>query len=95
MHEKNFYTYAMLNPNRIPYIFLSENNVVVKCLAMLYIYFEKSYMLRFYEVEKRLMFYYIKHKSFLNFIKNLNMYLFKISSMAKHYTTTLFSLRNI
>ena len=47
----NFYTYAMLNPNRIPYTFLSENNVVVTCLAMLY--FEKRYMLRFYEVEKR------------------------------------------
>ena len=43
--------YAMLNPNRIPYTFLSENNVVVTCLAMLY--FEKRYMLRFYEVEKR------------------------------------------
>ena len=51
MHEKNFYTYAMLNPNRIPYTFLSENNVVDTCLAMLY--FEKRYMLRFYEVEKR------------------------------------------
>ena len=43
--------YAMLNPNRIPYTFLSGNNVVVTCLAMLY--FEKRYMLRFYEVVKR------------------------------------------
>ena len=41
----------MLNPNRIPYTFLRENNVVATCLAMLY--FEESYMLRFYEVEKR------------------------------------------
>ena len=51
MHEKNFYNYAMLNPNRIPYTPLSENNVVDTILAMLY--FEKRYMLRFYEVEKR------------------------------------------
>ena len=51
MHEKNFYPYAMLNPNRIPYTFLSGNNIVVTCLAMLY--FEKRYMLRFYDVEKR------------------------------------------
>ena len=51
MNEKNFYTYAMLNPIRIPYTFLRENSVVDTCLAMLY--FEKSYMLRFYEVEKR------------------------------------------
>ena len=58
MHEKSFYTYAMLNPNRITYTFLSENNVVVTCLAILY--FEKRYMLRFYEIEKRLMFYIIK-----------------------------------
>ena len=43
MHEKNFYTYAMLNPNRFPYTFLGENNVVVTCLAMLY--FEKRYMI--------------------------------------------------
>ena len=35
----------MLNPNTIPYTFLSENNVVVTFLAMLY--FEKRYMLRF------------------------------------------------
>ena len=58
MHEKNFYTYAMLNPNRIPYTLLSGNNLVDTCLAMLC--FEKSYMLRFYEIEKRLMFYIIK-----------------------------------
>ena len=57
MHEKNFYTYAMLSPNRIPYTFLSENNVVVTCLAMLY--FEKRYMLEFYEVEKRTCVFYI------------------------------------
>ena len=36
MHEKNFYTYAMLNPNKILYTFLRENNVVFTCLAMLY-----------------------------------------------------------
>src|SRR3954465_14402036 len=59
MHEKNFYTYAMLNPNRIPYIFLSEKQCSCKMLSHA-IYFEKSYMLRFYEVEKRLMFYIIK-----------------------------------
>ena len=59
MHEKDFYTYAMINPNRIPlYIFLSENNVVVVCLALLYI--GMGYMLRLYEVLKRLMFYIIK-----------------------------------
>ena len=46
MHEKNFYTYAMLNPNRIPYILLSENNVVVEMLSHA-TYFEKRYMLRF------------------------------------------------
>jgi hypothetical protein len=49
--KRYFYTYAMLNPNRIPYTLLSENIVVDTCLAMLY--FEKRYMLRFYEVEKR------------------------------------------
>src|SRR3954462_1148630 len=41
------------------------------------------------------LFYYIKHKSFLIFIKSQHVSLLKICSMAKHFTTTLFSLRNV